>query len=106
MGTWPRSPCRGCSKFIGLEPGACGSYFQPFVMKGFSTYELDLAVNGTGLNYPEEVVGNFTVEKGEAEISGSFSQNMIPLEAGEEIVQKEKGMALLTKSDSGNWQFV
>jgi len=61
---------QGLFKFMDLEPGAAGSYFQPFVMKGFSTYEMDLTVNGTSLNYPEEIVGNFTLEKEEAKLLG------------------------------------
>lgn len=50
-------------KFMGLEPGIEGSYFQPFVMKGFSNEGFDFSANGISLNYPEDVVGTFSVEE-------------------------------------------
>jgi len=57
-------------KFMDLDPGIDGSYFQPFVMKGFSNDGFDFSANGIPLNYPEEVVGTFSVEDEEVNLTG------------------------------------
>ncbi len=57
-------------KFMDLKPGTDGSYFQPFVMKGFSNDGFVFSANGIPLNYPEDVVGTFSVEKKEVNLTG------------------------------------
>ena len=54
---------RSIFKFMDLEPGVDGSYFQPFVMKGFSNNGVTLTANETELKYIDDVVGTFTVEE-------------------------------------------
>lgn len=67
---------RSLYKFMDLEPGAEGSYFQPFIMKGFSNKGFSFDAEGTRLNYIDDVVGTFSVEeelvnlKGEAVFVG------------------------------------
>lgn len=57
-------------KFMDLQPGMDGSYFQPFVMKGFSNDGFSFSANGIPLNYPEDVVGTFSVEEMEVNLTG------------------------------------
>jgi len=61
---------QGLFKFMDLEPGVEGSYFQPFVMKGFSTEGFSVEANGVALDYIKDVVGTFTVEQEEVELNG------------------------------------
>jgi Zn-dependent M28 family amino/carboxypeptidase len=57
-------------KFMDLQPGADGSYFQPFIMKGFSNSEFSMNAGGTTLDYIDEVVGTFSVEEEFVELKG------------------------------------
>ncbi|MCK5137790.1 MAG: M28 family peptidase [Bacteroidales bacterium] len=57
-------------KFMDLKPGVNGSYFQPFVMKGFSNSGVTVTANGTQLNYIDDVVGTFTVEEESINLDG------------------------------------
>lgn len=50
-------------KFLDLQPGADGSYFQPFTMKGFSNSGFEMDAGGTALHYIDDVVGTFSVEE-------------------------------------------
>lgn len=50
-------------KFMDLNEGDNGSYFQPFIMKGFSNNGVWLEANGVKLRYIDEIVGSFTVEE-------------------------------------------
>lgn len=50
-------------KFMDLDPGMGDSYYQPFVMKGFTTQNLDVNIGGESLEYINEVVGGLTIEK-------------------------------------------
>jgi Zn-dependent M28 family amino/carboxypeptidase len=58
-------------KFLDLEPGHQGSYFQPFMMKGFSNKgDLSVDAGGVKLDYLEEVAGSFSSEEEAVELSG------------------------------------
>ncbi len=57
-------------KLLDLEPGMDESYFQPFVMKGFSNDGFNFSANGIPLNYPEDIVGTFSVEEEEVNLTG------------------------------------
>ena len=57
-------------KFMDLKPGIDGSYFQPFVMKGFTNSGVTVTANGTQLNYIDDVVGTFTVEEESIDLDG------------------------------------
>jgi Zn-dependent M28 family amino/carboxypeptidase len=59
---------QGFFKFMGLDPGVDGSYYQPFVMKGFTNDGFQATANGISLEYPEEIVGTFSVEQDEVEL--------------------------------------
>ncbi|MEN8157248.1 MAG: M28 family peptidase [Bacteroidota bacterium] len=61
---------QGLFKFMDLEPGVDGSYFQPFEMKGFSNSGFEVNANGIALRYIDDVVGAFTVEEEEVVIDG------------------------------------
>jgi Zn-dependent M28 family amino/carboxypeptidase len=61
---------QGLFKFMDLEPGVDGSYFQPFVMKGFLNNGVHINANGVELNDPDDVVGTFSVEDEEVDFSG------------------------------------
>ncbi len=61
---------QGLFKFMNLEPGVNGSYFQPFLMKGFSNDGFNFSANGVSLFYPDEVVGTFSMEEEEVSITG------------------------------------
>ncbi len=50
-------------KYMDMDPGINNSYLQPFIMKGFSNKGVSLMANGVELEYIEDVVGSFTVEK-------------------------------------------
>ena len=57
-------------KFMDLEPGVEGAYYQPFVMKGFSNNGFSLDAGGIELNYIDDVVGTFSVEEETVSIEG------------------------------------
>ncbi|MDA3822413.1 MAG: M28 family peptidase [Bacteroidales bacterium] len=57
-------------KFMDLQPGAEGSYFQPFVMKGFSNSGFSIDVGGTSLEYIDDVVGTFSFEEENVSLKG------------------------------------
>ena len=57
-------------KFMGLEPGAGESYFQPFLMKGFSNSGFTVDAGGSDLVYLEDVVGTFPVEEETVDLRG------------------------------------
>ena len=57
-------------KFLDLEPGVDGSFFQSFVMKGFSAGGISLTANGVQLDYIDDVVGSFTVEEESVDFAG------------------------------------
>ncbi len=57
-------------KFMDLQPGVNGSYFQTFVMKGFTNSGVTLTANGTELNYIDDIVGTFTVEEESIDLNG------------------------------------
>ncbi|MEZ5195647.1 MAG: M28 family peptidase [Bacteroidales bacterium] len=50
-------------KFMDLKPGGNDSYYQPFVMKGFTTVGMELTAGGVHLDFMDDVVGSFTIEK-------------------------------------------
>ena len=53
-----------------LQPGVEGSYFQPFVMKGFSNSGFAIDAGGTTLDYLDDVVGTFSVEEELVDLKG------------------------------------
>jgi hypothetical protein len=57
-------------KFMDLEPGAGESYFQPFLMKGFSNPGFSFDAGGISLDYVEDVVGSFPVEEEFIDLKG------------------------------------
>lgn len=57
-------------KFMDLQAGVDGSYFQTFVMKGFSNSGVTVSANGIQLNYIDDVVGTFTVEEESIDFDG------------------------------------
>lgn len=59
---------QGIFKLMDLDPGMEDSYFQPFVMKGFSNDGFSVVANGLELAYQEDVVGAFTIEKEEVKL--------------------------------------
>jgi Zn-dependent M28 family amino/carboxypeptidase len=61
---------RSLFKFMDLQPGAGDSYFQPFVMKGFSNDGVTLKAGPVVLNSHEEIVGSFPMEKEKVSVSG------------------------------------
>lgn len=50
-------------KFMDLKPGGKDSYYQPFVMKGFTTAGMELTAGEAHLDFIEDVVGSFTIKK-------------------------------------------
>lgn len=42
---------KGLFKYMDFEPGVDGSYFQPFMMKGFSTTDVTLSAGNMKLQY-------------------------------------------------------
>jgi len=56
---------QGLYKFMDLDPGMEDSYFQPFMMTGFSNKGFELSANGTALSYIDDVVGTFSVKQEE-----------------------------------------
>ena len=54
---------QGLYKFMDLDPGMEDSYFQPFMMTGFSNKGFELSANGTALSYIDDVVGTFSVKQ-------------------------------------------
>ena len=61
---------QGLFKFMDLDPGVEGSYFQPFVMTGFSNNGFEVSANGAKLKYIDDIVGTFSVEKEEIDLEG------------------------------------
>lgn len=61
---------QGLFKFMDLDPGMEGSYFQAFVMTGFSNTGFEISANGAKLDYIEDVVGTFSVEQEEIDLEG------------------------------------
>ena len=57
-------------KFMDLAPGKEGSYFQPFVMKGFTNDGFRLDAGGIALDYIDDVVGTFSVEEETVSLTG------------------------------------
>jgi len=57
-------------KFMDLAPGENESYYQPFIMKGFSTDGFSFDAEGTSLEYLEDIVGTFSVEETPVDIEG------------------------------------
>lgn len=57
-------------QFMDLVPGVQESYFQPFVMKGFSNAGFTMKANGIPLKYIDDVVGTFTLEEEEVNFTG------------------------------------
>ena len=61
---------QGLFKFMDLDPGLDGSYFQPFVMTGFSNNGFEVSANGAVLKYIDDIVGTFSVEQEEVDLEG------------------------------------
>ncbi|MDF1576542.1 MAG: M28 family peptidase [Bacteroidales bacterium] len=61
---------QGLFKLMDLAPGMEDSYYQPFVMTGFSNEGFEINANGMKLNYPDDVVGSFTVKEEEIDLEG------------------------------------
>lgn len=61
---------QGLYKFMDLDPGIEDSYFQPFVMTGFSNSGFEVSANEVKLDYIEDVVGTFSVEQKEIDLEG------------------------------------
>ena len=61
---------QGLFKFMDLQPGVDGSYFQPFEMKGFSNNGFSVKAGGVELEYIDDVVGTVTLEEENIEING------------------------------------
>ncbi len=61
---------QGLYKFMDLDPGVDGSYFQPFVMKGFSNDGFSVSAGGTELAYIDDIVGTFSIEQEEVDFEG------------------------------------
>ena len=61
---------QGLFKFMDLDPGMGDSYFQAFVMTGFSNTGFEVSANGVKLDYMEDVVGTFSVEQEEIDLEG------------------------------------
>lgn len=57
-------------KFMDLQPGEEDSYFQPFVMKGFSNSGFSVDAGGVKLEYIKDIVGSFTREEDEIDLKG------------------------------------
>lgn len=57
-------------QFMDLQAGEGESYFQPFVMKGFSNSGFTMKAGESSLKYIEDVVGSFTVEDESPEVDG------------------------------------
>jgi hypothetical protein len=57
-------------KFMDLQPGAGGSYFQPFVMKGFANRGFSIDAGGIALDYMEDIVGTFPIEEEIVDLRG------------------------------------
>lgn len=62
---------KGLFKYMDFEPGVDGSYFQPFMMKGFSTSGVTLSAENMQLQYIDDLVGTFTVEEGLVDFEGA-----------------------------------
>jgi hypothetical protein len=52
---------QGICKLLDLDPGAEGSYYQPFTMTGFSNSGFEVTANGMELDYIDDMVGTFTL---------------------------------------------
>jgi len=61
---------QGLFKYMDLDPGEPGSYFQPFTMTGFSNNGFQITANNMELAYLDEVVGTFSVEQEEIDLEG------------------------------------
>ena len=61
---------QGLFKFMDLDPGMEDSYFQPFVMTGFSNNGFEVSANGAELKYIDDIVGTFSVEQEEVDLAG------------------------------------
>ncbi len=61
---------QGLFKFMDLDPGVDDSYFQPFVMTGFSNNGFEVSANGAELKYIDDIVGTFSVEQEEIDLDG------------------------------------
>ena len=61
---------QGLFKFMDLDPGVEDSYFQPFVMTGFSNKGFEVSANGAELKYLDDIVGTFSVEQEEIDLEG------------------------------------
>jgi hypothetical protein len=59
---------QGFYKFLDLDPGADGSYYQPFTMTGFSNSGFEVTANGMELDYIDDIVGTFSVEQQEIDL--------------------------------------
>jgi Zn-dependent M28 family amino/carboxypeptidase len=59
---------QGLYKFMDLDPGLEDSYFQPFVMTGFSNSGFELSANDIKVNYIEDVVGTFSARQEEIDL--------------------------------------
>ena len=59
---------QGLFKFLDLDPGVDDSYFQPFVMTGFSNSGFEVSANGAELKYIDDIVGTFSVEQEEIDL--------------------------------------
>jgi len=57
-------------KFMDLQPGVEESYYQPFIMKGFSNSGFSFNAGGTSLDYIDDVVGAFTIEQETVDLTG------------------------------------
>lgn len=62
---------QGLFKFMDLQPGMEESYFQPFVMTGFSNTGFEVSANGIRLDYLNDVVGTFSVKEEEIDFEGA-----------------------------------
>jgi len=61
---------QGLFKFLDLDPGERGSYFQPFSMTGFSNKGFQITANRMDLSYLDEVVGTFSIKQEEIDLDG------------------------------------
>ena len=61
---------QGLFKFMDLDPGMDGAYYEDFVMTGFSNSGFEVSVNGMELKYIDDVVGTFSVEQEEIDLEG------------------------------------
>lgn len=64
--------CRSMFKWMNLEPGWKGSFFQPFVMKAFTTLEMTAESDGISLNHLEDIVGSSLEEQDVFSLEGDL----------------------------------